>query len=265
MAKNDAALMAALNDLLQLDHDAVASYQVAIDAVSTETLKRKLRQFKRDHQRHVAEIGELVRARGGTPVTAPHLSTGMLKLAVQALGAAGGDRAVLLAFRTNEWESANKYARAAGRRFPPEVREVIRRGAEDEAKHYRWAVDSLEKLGAGDTTVLGRVEQVMERLHGGAALGLEAVERLVASTRATVAARREAGAKKTPRKRSASGGTGAAKKSGGARKNTSGAAKKSTSDGAKKSSSGARKSTSSAAKKSSGGAKKSTRSSGSSS
>jgi len=265
MAKNDAALMAALNDLLQLDHDAVASYQVAIDAVSTETLKRKLRQFKRDHQRHVAEIGELVTARGGKPVTAPHLSTGMLKLAVQALGAAGGDRAVLLAFRTNEWESANKYARAAGRRFPPEVREVIRRGAEDEAKHYKWAVDSLEKLGAGDTTVLGRVEQVMERLHGGAALGLEAVERLVASTRATVAARREAGAKKAPRRRSASGsGTGAAKKSGGARKSTSGAAKKSTSDGAKKSSSGARKGTSSA-KKSSGGAKKSTRSSGSSS
>jgi uncharacterized protein (TIGR02284 family) len=265
MAKNDAALMAALNDLLQLDHDAVASYQVAIDAVSTETLKRKLRQFKRDHQRHVAEIGELVRALGGTPVTAPHLSTGMLKLAVQALGAAGGDRAVLLAFRTNEWESANKYARAAARRFPPEVREVIARGAEDEAKHYRWAVDSLEKLGAGDTTVLGRVEQVMERLHGGAALGLEAVERLVASTRATVAARREAGAKKAPRKRSASGGTGAAKKSGGARKSTSGTAKKSASDGAKKSSSGARKSTSSAAKKSSGGAKKSTRSSGASS
>lgn len=264
MAKNDAALMAALNDLLQLDHDAVASYQVAIDAVSTETLKRKLRQFKRDHQRHVAEIGELVRARGGTPVTAPHLSTGMLKLAVQALGAAGGDRAVLLAFRTNEWESANKYGRAAGRRFPPEVREVIRRGAEDEAKHYKWAVESLEKLGAGDTTVLGRVEQVMERLHGGAALGLEAVERLVASTRASVAARREAGAKKAPRKRSSGGGTGAAKKSGGARKSTSGTAKKSTSDSAKKSSSGgARKS--GGAKKTSGGAKKSTRSSGSSS
>ena len=251
MAKNDAALMAALNDLLQLDHDAVASYQVAIDAVSTETLKRKLRQFKRDHQRHVAEIGELVTARGGTPVKAPHLSTGMLKLAVQALGAAGGDRAVLLAFRTNEWESANKYARAAGRRFPPAVREVIRRGAEDEAKHYRWATETLEKLGAGDTTLLGRVEQVMERLHGGAALGLEAIERLVASTRANVAARREAGARKAPRKRAASGGTGAAKKStsGGARKST---AKKSTSDSGKKSSSGG-------AKKASGGAKKSTR------
>jgi hypothetical protein len=186
----------------------------------------------------------------------------MLKLAVQALGAAGGDRAVLLAFRTNEWESTNKYARAAGRRFPPEVREVIRRGAEDEAKHYRWAVESLEKLGAGDTTVLGRVEQVMERLHGGAALGLEAVERLEASTRASVAARREAGAKKAPRKR-----TGAAKKSssGGARKSTSNGATKSTSDGAKKSTAGgAQKSSSGGAKKASGGAKKGTRSSGSS-
>jgi rubrerythrin len=86
----------------------------------------------------------------------------------------GGERAVLLAFRTNEWESAHKYARAAARRFPPEVREVVQRGAADEAKHYRWAVETLAKLGAGDATVLGRVEQVMERVHGGAALGLEA-------------------------------------------------------------------------------------------
>ncbi|HEX8362359.1 MAG TPA: ferritin-like domain-containing protein [Longimicrobium sp.] len=202
MAKNDAALVAALNDLLQLDHDAIASYQVAIDALSTETLKRKLRQFKREHQRHVTEIAELVTARGGTPVRAPHVSTGMLKLAVQALGAAGGDRAVLLAFRTNEWESANKYGRAAGRRFPPAVREVVRRGAEDEAKHYRWAVETLEKLGAGDATVVGRVEQVMERLHGGAALGLEAIERLISA--AGTARAKKAPARKRAAKKKAS-------------------------------------------------------------
>jgi uncharacterized protein (TIGR02284 family) len=200
MAKNDAALVSALNDLLQLDHDAIASYQVAIDALSTETLKRKLRQFKREHQRHVTEIAELVTARGGTPVRAPHVSTGMLKLAVQALGAAGGERAVLLAFRTNEWESAHKYARAAGRRFPPEVREVVRRGAADEAKHYRWAVETLEKLGAGDATVLGRVEQVMERVHGGAALGLEAIERLVAAA-GTAPVKKRAPAKKRAAKK----------------------------------------------------------------
>jgi uncharacterized protein (TIGR02284 family) len=202
MAKNDAALVSALNDLLQLDHDAIASYQVAIDALTTEALKRRLRQFRREHQRHVTEIAELVTARGGTPVRAPHISTGMLKLAVQALGAVGGERAVLLAFRTNEWESAHKYARTASRRFPPEVREVVQRGAADEAKHYRWAVQTLEKLGAGDATVLGRMEQVMERVHGGAALGLEAVERLIAAA-GSASAKKSSARKSAARKTSA--------------------------------------------------------------
>lgn len=178
MAENTAAHVRALNDLLQLDEDAIRSYQVAIDALSVETLKRKVREFKRDHQRHVREIKEAIRTLGGTPVEAPHVSTGFLKLAMQALGAAGGERAVLLAFRANEWESAHKYGRLARRRFPAGIREVVQRAAKDEEKHYRWAAETLEQLGAGDETVVGRVEQVLERLHGGAALGMEALERM---------------------------------------------------------------------------------------
>lgn len=177
MPDNTAAVLRALNDLLQLDHDAIRSYQVAIDALSVETLKRKVRQFKKDHQRHVREITDAIRSLGGTPVEAPHVSTGFLKLAVQSLGAAGGERAVLLAFRANEWESARKYTRLARRRFPAGVREVVRRAAQDEEKHHRWAVETLEQLGAGDETVVGRIEHVLERLHGGAAMGMEALER----------------------------------------------------------------------------------------
>jgi rubrerythrin len=176
--KNPTALLRALNDLLQLDADAIRSYQVAIDAFSDEALKRRVRQFRREHQRHVRELTALVQERGGTPLKTPHLSTGFVKLAVQALGAAGGDRAVLLMFRANEWESARKYADVARRRYPRPVREVLRRAAEDERKHYRWAAETLAKLGAGDDTVVGRIEQVLERLHGGAALGLEALERV---------------------------------------------------------------------------------------
>lgn len=176
--KNSAALIRTLSDLLQLDHDAVRSYQAAIDALSKEPLKAKLRQFKRDHQRHIREISALIEANGGKALEIPHLTTGFLKLAVQSLGAAGGDRAVLLAFRTNEWESVEKYAGAARRRLPAEVREVVKRAAEDEKRHYRWVVETLADLGADDQSVIGRVEQLLERLHGGAALGLEALERV---------------------------------------------------------------------------------------
>ena len=202
--KNSAALIRALSDLLQLDHDALRSYQVAIDALSAEPLKKKLRQFKRDHQRHVRELSRLIEENGGTALELPHLSTGFLKLAVQSLGAAGGDRAVLLAFRSNEWESMEKYARAARRRWGPGVGEVVRRGAEDEKRHYRWAVETLAELGAEDRSVIGRIEQLLERVHGGAAMGLEALESLgvgLVSGRGGPPAKKRARAKSGARKR----------------------------------------------------------------
>jgi rubrerythrin len=171
-------LVGVLNDLLQLDHDAIPAYQIAIDALSSEELRNAVRRFKRDHQRHVRELSALIRAEGGTPIQSSHLSTGLLKLAMQALGAAAGDRAVLLAFRANEWESVEKYARAARRRLSAEVAAVVRRGAQDERRHYQWAAETLQEMGAGEKTVIGRVESLMERLHGGAALGMEAVERV---------------------------------------------------------------------------------------
>ncbi|MBW3629784.1 MAG: ferritin-like domain-containing protein [Gemmatimonadetes bacterium] len=202
--KNSAALIRTLSDLLQLDHDAVRSYQVAIDALSREPLKKALRQFKRDHQRHIREISALIESNGGKPLQMPHASTGLLKLAIQSLGAAGGDRAVLLTFRSNEWESMQKYGGAARRRLPADVKEVVRRGADDEKRHYRWAVETLAELGADDKSVVGRVEQLLERLHGGAAMGLEAIERVgigLVSRGRSSGAKKKAGSKAGAKKK----------------------------------------------------------------
>ena len=205
--KNSTALIRTLSDLLQLDHDALRSYAIAIDALDDAKLKTELRRFRRDHQRHVRDLTQLIKANGGAPVQLPHVSTGFVKLAVQFLGAAGGDRAVLLAFRSNEWEAAKKYAAAARRRYPVDVQRVIRRAAGDEQRHYAWAVERLEKMGAGDRTVMGRVEQLVERLHGGAAMGLEALEQW------TVGAVSAARGKPAPKKRAAAKKGGARKKS----------------------------------------------------
>ena len=76
------------------------------------------------------------RARGGLPIPLPHVPTGLLKLAVQASGLPGGDGCVLLAFRANEWQSREKYARYAARPYTPELAALVQRHAEDEARHY---------------------------------------------------------------------------------------------------------------------------------
>ncbi|HLL46402.1 MAG TPA: DUF2383 domain-containing protein, partial [Longimicrobiaceae bacterium] len=63
----DAELVAELNDLLQLDHDAVGAYTLAIQALPTDAHRDTLVRFREDHERHVAELTELVRRYGGAP------------------------------------------------------------------------------------------------------------------------------------------------------------------------------------------------------
>jgi ElaB/YqjD/DUF883 family membrane-anchored ribosome-binding protein len=92
----------------------------------------------------------------------PHLPTGLFKLAVQAAGRAGGDRGVLLAFKANERQVRDKYRRAAESRQPPEVAVILSRAAGDESLHYSWVLETLEDLGAGETTTVGRIEQAVE-------------------------------------------------------------------------------------------------------
>jgi len=172
-------LIAELNDLLQLDHDAVQAYSLAIRALKSNVYRETLIQFRGDHERHIRELGDLIRARGGTPVNMAHVPTGFFKLAVQALGAVGDDRQVLLAFKTNEGQVREKYLRHSDRKHPPEVADVLRRAAADEEKHYAWAAEVLDRLGAGADTHLGRVQGVVEEAHRRAGDAIESAGRKV--------------------------------------------------------------------------------------
>lgn len=175
----DPELVAELNDLLQLDHDAVGAYTLAIEGLPADAFRETLAGFRADHERHVAELSELIRGRGGIPVPLPHLPTGAFKLAVQALGSLGEHRAVLLAFKTNEGQVRDKYRRHAGRGHPPEVADVLLRAAADEERHYRWAEEMLERLGAGAGTLTGLAQQAAEQVHGRTADVVEGVERRI--------------------------------------------------------------------------------------
>ncbi|HYH78136.1 MAG TPA: DUF2383 domain-containing protein [Longimicrobium sp.] len=175
-----ARLIAELNDLLRLDFDAIGAYTLAIAQVESTTYRETLQGFLADHERHVRELTELVRAAGGTPAESSHLSTGPFKLGMQALGAIGGDRATILAFKANEGESVAKYRAAAERPHAENVAEVLRRAARDEEKHYAWAESRLKRLDAGDDTALGKAEAVVEAVHGATATAMEGVAKKAA-------------------------------------------------------------------------------------
>ncbi len=177
--QQSAELVAELNDLLQLDHDAMQAYTVAIENLDDEGHKTTLRMFRGDHERHISELTQLIRIYGGTPVQMPHIPSGFFKLAVQQVGRAGGDREILLAFKSNERQVRDKYQRHASEQHPPEVDDVIRRAAADEERHYTWATATLERMGVDTQTATGQAEGVFERIHGAAADMVEGVERKV--------------------------------------------------------------------------------------
>ncbi len=177
--RDEASVLARLNDLLQLEHDALPAYTIAIMALRDGRRKEELRRWRADHERHVQELSDLIRDRGGIPLRIPHLPTGFFKLGVQAIGAAGGgDRSVLIGFKSNELQSKEKYARLAALDAPPDVSRVLSRAAQDEARHYDWASEQLEDLGAGAGTPLGVATNAFAAFHGGVADLVEGVGRM---------------------------------------------------------------------------------------
>ena len=177
-----ASLQAELTDLLQLEHDALPAYSVAIASLRDPRLREELGAHRADHERHVEDLSALIRNRNGIPLRLPHLPTGFFKLAVQAAGAPGGDRAVLLAFVSNEWQSQEKYARHAARPHDPEVSALLNRHAEDEARHYAWARDALDAMGCGSGTAVGMMTNAFARFHGTTADAVEGAGRVALET-----------------------------------------------------------------------------------
>ena len=160
------ALIAELNDLLALDHDAIEAYSLAIGRVSRAEYREALAGFRGDHQRHVEQLTQLIRDRGGVPVQMPHIPTGFFKAALQALGTLGDDRAVLMAWKTNEGQVRDKYRRYAEHVYEPAVGAVISRAADDEDRHYAWGEQVLAQLGVREGTFTHTAQKVAETVHG---------------------------------------------------------------------------------------------------
>lgn len=162
-AVTETLLTTTLNDLLQLDVDAISAYSLVIRQLESKVRKENVRRYQSDHRRHVRELKRLIQTHGGAAIAVSHMPTGPFKVAMQAMGSAGGDRAVLLAFKANERQGRDKYRRAATTRgLPRDVARVLKRASRDEERHYRWADKQLEQLHAGRRTAIGKAAGVVE-------------------------------------------------------------------------------------------------------
>jgi uncharacterized protein (TIGR02284 family) len=132
-----------LNNLIQLDYDAIDAYDAAIDRVASPEYKARLREFRDDHARHTRDVGAVVTKLGGTPARQGGAKSMMTRGKVM-LADLMGDSAILQATKSNEEDTNTAYERAvkAGEGTPAAIA-PLRAGLEDERRHRAWIEQAL--------------------------------------------------------------------------------------------------------------------------
>ena len=142
----ETTLESLLEDLVQLDYDAADAYEAAINRLQEARFRDRLREFKGDHLRHIAELGDILVEMGRTPPKEGDMKSYLTQGKV-VLGGLMGDKAILQAMRTNEADTNTAYERAvAFHGLNTETREVLQRGLQDERRHCEWILDQLKTL-----------------------------------------------------------------------------------------------------------------------
>lgn len=134
-----------LDDLIELDYDAIAAYKEAVDRFENPAFKTRLKEFLGDHERHVEELSKSVRAEGGTPPTSGDFKKVLTKGQV-VLADLGDDKAILKAMKINEDQTNSKYEQAVEEGFPDHIQTLLEQGLSDERRHREWIKETIDTL-----------------------------------------------------------------------------------------------------------------------
>jgi ferritin-like metal-binding protein YciE len=145
-----AGLLEELNDLLQLEHDAVAAFQGAIDRLEAVQLRNHFRVFKADHEAHTRNLSLLIRSLDGTPVGATEIAGGSSKDRL-FFAALADDRDIFLIMRANEEFIAQKYERTLKKlRGQADsghaVAQLLRGNLQQEQVHREWIASIVSNM-----------------------------------------------------------------------------------------------------------------------
>jgi uncharacterized protein (TIGR02284 family) len=136
-------VISVLNDLIQLDIDAVHAYAQAVDNVEDSVVRGRLLEFQSDHERHIRELTEVVLEQGGTPIEHKRDFKGFLIEGMTAIRSSTGTKGALKAMKTNEVLTNRKYDKALDEDLPPRVRDLVLRNREDERRHLQYIESCL--------------------------------------------------------------------------------------------------------------------------
>lgn len=135
---NETTLSGLVEDLLLLEHDAIAAYEQTISRLENAGWKQQISAFKADHDRHVKELTNLA-GQVGAKVPQQGDMKQMLTTGKIAMASMMGDKTILSAMRTNEEDTVTAYDRASHHQeATPEARQLFQRAHADELRHREW-------------------------------------------------------------------------------------------------------------------------------
>ncbi|BDG01901.1 DUF2383 domain-containing protein [Anaeromyxobacter oryzae] len=135
----------ALEELVQLDIDAVLAYDRAIAGIGEDPVGNALAAFKVDHQRHILELSQVLLGMSRKPPQAKPDVKGSILGGMTGLRARLGTQQALEAMRSNEQLTTSTYARMLAKPFPPDVLELVRKNSGDEQRHLAWIERALDQ------------------------------------------------------------------------------------------------------------------------
>ncbi len=144
-------VIATLCKLEEMDRDAIGIYEDAIGKTADDETKRKLEEFRKDHERHVQAIGSVLREQDWRHVEATQeFRTLMQAYRREVDMAEGGDDAVVVAMDVGEKATNAEYAEALRMDVDRRVRQVLQNDFADEQRHLRFIESRMPpSLGGG--------------------------------------------------------------------------------------------------------------------
>jgi len=142
----ESTVEALLKDLIQLDYDAIAAYDAAIERLDEPAFRNTLTGFRDDHRRHTQNLAPFLRELGAEVPTEGDAKQLLTKGKV-VMANLLGDTAILHAMRTNEDDTNTAYGRAVEHvGLSDEARAVVRQNLADERRHCEWILTTLKTL-----------------------------------------------------------------------------------------------------------------------
>ena len=136
-----------LEDLMRVDMDTLAAYQIASGHLDDPDYKRQIEEFAREIEHHLEALRPEVTQLGGQPPEGPNAFEDRLLSAGFAIVDLTGDRSVLKAVRRRLKDAHSAYGRAAGLpELQGDIHEFVARAWGDADRQRRWLDATLRTM-----------------------------------------------------------------------------------------------------------------------